>query len=56
MKNKILSRSDVVEIMAKSFKSCRWWRSYFKRYGWKWDIIWKHAAEDGFIRLGNKEK
>lgn len=54
MKNGILSRSDVVEVMANSLRPCRWWRSYFKRYGWKWDIIWKHAAEEGFIRTENE--
>lgn len=54
MKNGILSRSDTVELMAKSSKSCSWWRSYFKRYGWKWDIIWRHAAKEGFIRIGEE--
>ena len=49
MKNGILSRSDVVEIMASSIRPCRWWRAYFKRYGWKWDVIWKHAAEEHYI-------
>ena len=38
MKKGILSRSDTVELMAKSSKSCSWWRSYFKRYGWKWGV------------------
>lgn len=50
MKNRILSRSDVVETMASSRRPCRWWRSYFKRYGWKWNIIWKQAAKEGYIR------
>lgn len=50
MKNRILSRSDVVEVMANSLRPCSWWRSYFKCYGWKWNIIWKHAAEEGLIR------
>lgn len=29
-------------------------RAYFKRYGWKWDVIWKHAAEEGLIRTENE--
>lgn len=51
MKNGILSKCEVVEKMSSSYRPCRWWRSYFKRYGWKWDVIWKHAAEEHFIDM-----
>jgi hypothetical protein len=56
MKNGILSRSDVVEVMANSLRPCRWWRAYFKRYGWKWNIIWKHAAEEHLIDMKTSER
>lgn len=50
MKNKILSRSDVVETMAAhSSMSCRWWRSLFKNFGWRWDLIWRIINDDHFI-------
>lgn len=43
MKNKVLSRSDVVEVMAKysgpNVMPCRWWRSFFKKFGWDWRRI-----------------
>lgn len=54
-KNGILSRSDVVEIMSSSYRPCRWWRAYFKRYGWKWNVIWKDAAEKHYIDITNKD-
>ena len=46
MKKKVMSRSDIVERVAKfyneyPFNRCGYWRFYFKRRGWKWDVIWK---------------
>lgn len=41
MKNKMYSRSDVVEKLSKLYGiPCRELRSHFKRYGWNWRIIW----------------
>lgn len=51
MKRKKLSRSDNVEIMAKLCYSCSWWRSFFKYYGWKWNVIWDVVADYGFVKI-----
>ena len=52
MKNKILSRSDTVEMMAAhSNMPCRWWRSFFKNFGWRWDLIWKIVTDDRFATI-----
>lgn len=42
--------------MSEISKPCSWWRSYFKRYGCKWDIIWKHAAEEHYIDITKPKK
>ena len=41
-----MSHSDVVERVAKwydtyPYNRCGFWRSYFKKRGWKWNVIWK---------------
>ena len=46
MKKRVLSRKDIVERVSKwyneyPFNRCSFWRLYFKRRGWKWNVIWK---------------
>ena len=46
MKKIVMSHSDVVERVAKwydtyPYNRCSFWRSYFKKRGWKWNVIWK---------------
>lgn len=57
MKKIWMSRSDVVERVAKwydtyPYNRCGFWRSYFKRRGWKWNIIWKDL---GVVKVEIKE-